>query len=186
MATPPTVFARKQVYHSELKAKSPVPVRLTGPVRESRYPGRLPYCRFRVEGSEQEHELQIENSAVRGVLEAIPTHQLVTVAAAGSRETAVLHLVSGGDPLAAAAAGAPVEGEAGEDTSQASASAAAEASLARTYFDALSVAEKLVTAFQRQHGRAPTKTERIIATSLWIEMNRSGGRVPLTRRGGEG
>jgi hypothetical protein len=172
IASAPT-FPKRRVYWSQLREKSPLTVVLLDQPRDSKFPERLPYVRFRVDGESTEHELQIESEAARWTLEkyvavGVPT----TVAATGTGEHAEVSL-PGTAPAVPAQKAAP-----------AALGAPADDSLARSYFAALEAAAELVATFKARHGREPSEAERTIACSLWIEQNKSGGRRPLRRQGG--
>jgi hypothetical protein len=171
------IFPSRRVYWSQLRERSPLTIVLLDQPRDSKFPDRLPYVRFRVDGEDPEHELQIESEAARWTLEknvavGVPT----TVAATGTGEHAELK-VQGAAPARRSPAAAPAAPGASSDAPEGD-------SLARSYFAALEAATELVATFKERHGREPSEAERTIACSLWIEQNRSGGRRPLRSRGG--
>lgn len=173
-------FGRKTVYYRDLRQASPISISLLSHPQPSKYPDRLPYCRFTVEGEAGTFELQVENAGVQAALAALPLGQYVTVVAAGSRDSAQL-VVLGQDVTLPFPAAHPVPAEAQRPEPQ-----TAEPSLARSYAEALIAAEKLVAAFKARYGREPSEAERAVACTLFISLDRSGGRRPLTRsRSGE-
>lgn len=172
-------FGRKTVYHRDLRAASPISVSLLSHPQPSKYPDRLPYCRFTVEGEAGTFELQVENAGVQAALAAIPLGHYVTVVATGSRDSAQL-VVLDPDATLPYPAGQPARAEEQRAESQ-----PAQPSLVRSYAEALIAAEKLVAAFKARYGREPSQAERCIGTSLYIEACRSQGRRPLTRSRGD-
>ena len=167
-------FTRKTVYHRELRQASPVSISLLSHPRPSKFPDRLPFCQFCVEGEAGVYQLQVENAAVEEALRALPLNRYVTVAASGARDSAVLTVIDGDitlpfppAPPAPAAPKAPTP-------------APAEPSIARSYAEALVAAEKLVSAYRKRFGGEPSEAIRCIATALYIERQRSAGRQPLT------
>jgi hypothetical protein len=186
MATSPT-FAKRRVYWSQLREASPVTIVLLDQPRDSKFADRLPYVRFRVEGEDAEHELQIESEAARHTLEKrVRVDQPTTVAAAGKGEHAVLEVISDAPKTdTRVTPRAQRQQRSAEIAASQPSTPDAGGSLARSYFDALEVAVQVVAAFKERHKREPTECERAVACSLWIEQNRGGGRRPLRQgRGG--
>jgi hypothetical protein len=171
--------AKRALYHSELRERTeagPVEVQLLSHPRESKYKGKPPYCRMIFAGEQFERAYEVENDAVRATLEALPINTPLRIVATGSRDEAQIEVH--GAP--ASAAPARREPPPAERAAPAAAAAAESPSLARSYFEALEVAASMVETFKERHGREPTECERSIASALWIEHNRSGGRKSFT------
>lgn len=177
MIAPAPTFPKRRVYWSQLRERSPLTIVLLDQPRDSKYPERLPYVRFRVDGESTEHELQIESESARWTLEKrVSVGVATTIAATGKGELAQVEIQGT----------TSTSPEQCERPATATANPAASGdSLARSYFAALEAAADLVAAFKARHGREPSEAERTIACSLWIEQNRSGGRRPLRQRGGD-
>ena len=179
MPSEPRAFDRKAVYHAQLRASSPVSVSLVSAVAQSRYPGRLDYCRFLVEDCAGVYELQVENEQVAEALRTmeVGTGKYYVVAAAGRAESATLQIVGPSDEVTRpypAASPPSLQRQAPAPEPQ------PEPSIARSFAEALLAAEKLVAAFRERYGREPTEAERAIASTLFIARDRSNGRRALT------
>ena len=181
-----SLFRRRQVYHSDLRTVSPVALQLLSHPRDSKYPDRLPWCKFAVENEVGSFELQVENDAVRDTLLGMRIGVYYTVAAAGTREDAVLHIVGAREDVTEPYPDHPPAPTAPEASPSPPAAASGEVSLARTYFAALEAAEQIVSSFRERHGRDPSDLEHRVAACLFIDVRRNAGRCPLTSpRGGE-
>ena len=184
MPTSSSVFRQKQVYHSDLRQVSPISISLLSHPRKCKYPDRLPYCKFAVEGEVGTWELAVENDSVRNTLLGMNVGEYYTVAAAGTRGDAALHIIAPSEsedvtlPFPDAPRTAP------DVSPEPPRSAPQNVSLARAYFAALEASAQIVSTFRDRHGRVPSETERAVAACLFIEGQRNGGRTPLTSPSG--
>ena len=175
-----SLFRRKQVYHSDLRTVSPVTLQLLNHPRDSKYPDRLPWCKFAVENEVGSFELQVENDAVRETLLGMRIGEYYTVAAAGTRDNAVLHIVGASEDVTQPYPDHPRTAAEPEASPNPPAVASGEVSLARTYFAALEAAEQIVSSFHERHGRDPSDLEHRVAACLFIDMRKTqaGARSP--------
>jgi hypothetical protein len=159
---------------------------LTHKPRASKFAGRPEYCRFIIDGAEQDY--QCESPAIAEQLQAVPLNTPLRITALGSKEGAHLEVEKGREPTLSAEIVSPSRQSTAVDTIartaaqnrvQAPAPAPAAPTCSRGYWDALDVAVALVAQFKARHGREPSEAERAIAATLYIEFNRSG--KPLTR-----
>ena len=181
-----SLFRRKQVYHSDLRTVSPVSISLLSHPRDSKYPDRLPWCKFAVENEVGSWELQIENEVVRETLLGMRIGEYYTIAAAGTRGDAVLHIVGASEDVTQPYPDRPRTVAEPVASPKSPAAASGEVSLARTYFAALEAAEQIVSSFRQRHGRVPSDLETRVAACMFIDLRRNAGRRPLTSpRGSE-
>jgi hypothetical protein len=157
---------------------------LTHKPRASKFTGKPDYCRFIIDGAEQDY--QCETPAIAEQLQAVPLNTPLRIHALGSKEAAHLEVeLSEGDLKKYAPANKSTEAPttiaraAAQNRVQTPAPAPAAPTCSRGYWAALSVAVELVEQFKARHGREPSEAERAIAATLYIEFNRSG--KPLTR-----
>lgn len=152
-------FDKKTVYHSQLSAASPLRVMLTSDVKPSKFAGKPPWVAFKVDGDPGEYQYTVENDACGAALSGLPRNVWFLLTAAGSRESATIH-ASG------------VEGASAPRSQPAPAQDAE--SIASAFYGALEIAARVVARFEKAHGRHPSETERVIATTFFIEHNRTG------------
>ncbi len=177
---PAVAHIKKTVWHSQLREMGPVTVQFTHKPRPSKFPGKPEYCRFVLDGIE--HDYQCETPAISEQLQAVPLGQPLRIHALGSKEAAHLEVERAANlPPAGSSTEAPttVARATQQNRVQAPAPAPVAPTCSRGYWDALDVAVELVARFKAKHGREPSEAERAIATTLFIELNRSG--KPLTR-----
>ena len=163
---------RSNLYHSALREMTqdgPVRLQVLEEVRESKWAGKPCYCLIKLENEEAGRYLQVENDEVRATLDSAPRGSWLSVVALGSRETAVLEVVS------EEAAAAPVANRIARDIRQVVKDEDnAPGSISGEYWRTLRMAQAMVAAFKKEFGAEPSEAERAIATTLFIERCRSG------------
>src|SRR5690606_5494951 len=178
-------FNRKTVWHAELVKASPLTVRFTSDVRNSKYKDKPPYIHFMVRGDSQEYQYQVENDDIREQLAGIPQNEWIELEARGSRGDADIQLTFTGEeaeddrPQRQRSASRDRGDDNGRDR-RASDSGRADTereSLAATMWRCLTVAHEVVSQFEGKHGPLDENT-RTLALSLFIEHNR-GNVAPL-------
>ena len=192
MSTAAATFSSKGVFHSALVKASQggLALMFTGPVRDSKYPGKPAYIPFKVHGEEGEHTLNIENDTIRKTLEGLPDKVWLVVRADGTRDMAWINvedtngnLVTKGIPVMEIAQPKPSQMDAppnewrevtgphpvelDEDPD-----AKLRATLAKKYFLALCAADDAVQRFAKEHaGSQPSDAVRNIATTIFIQAS---------------
>ena len=178
------VFPQATVWHSTLRertAANPVRLMLTSLPRPSKFKDRPDFVTFQVEGDSTSYTYQCESPEIRDQLDKLPVREWLDVRAFGAKDAAVLE-VEPVSPSGEISAG--VNKSSSTRVEKPAEDAVESPSLARGYFEALDAAVLLVEAFKRRHGREPSEAERAIATSLYIECNRTAGRRPLCTKEG--
>ena len=189
---PAVASQRRTLYHSKLREFGPVVAEFSSKPRPSKFPGKPEYCHVIING--QELEYQCETPEIAAHLQDVPLRTPVRIEALGSKDAAVLDVRPAVDPsdLCQNFAGSSPETSRRRDDVPATTAAASQqnrvapapvapqqATCSRDYWEALGVAVALVEQFKKRHGREPSEAERTIATTLYIEGNRSG--KPLTK-----
>ena len=181
------VFQKRSLYHSDLREKTeaaPLRVCFTSPPRDSRFAGKPAYCTLEIEGDGIDYTYAVENDAIRAQLSAVEFGTWYNVRALGSKDAAFLEITEADAPKVenriTAVEAAPVEEPAAKPRQESPEAV----SLTRGYWDALDAAVTIVAAFRERYHREPSEAERTIATSLWIEQNRTNCRRPLSSERG--
>jgi hypothetical protein len=175
---PETTAQTRTLYHSRLRDLGRVVAVLTHKPRASKFSGKPDYCRFIIDGAEFDY--QCESPTIAEQLQAVPLNTPLRIHALGSKEAAHLEVEQAeAGPTGPMFYPATTSRTAAQNRVQAPAPTPAAPTCSRGYWDALDVAVELVARFTAKHGREPSEAERAIATTLFIEFNRSG--KPLSR-----